>query len=143
MRRKDLAEPSEGIWYYVWFKPAWELMIWDGPQRSHWTEWEGVAALLAGHYKIQGASEQSLLLPLQHSLPRGRVVYNNGAYILCHGDDFPSCYSKEGQVKTLISAFGLSKQALLGQVNDAVAQHEKMDEREKVALQAIIGPVPY
>ncbi len=136
-------DPTGGIWYYVWLKPKWELVILHGEEKLHLDMWfDHVIPLLKKKYKLP-AKQRVKLGDLTYSMPRGRVteVVEGGesVFLIRHGDDFPEGVRKESELKKIVAYFGLTNRA----VEYEVDPHETMVPEEQDDLEAIIGSVPY
>ena len=139
LRRRLLHEdrrPSEGIWYWVYLKPDWELRVFKnteyGDFLTHVDVWEDyIAPLLAEHYNVSLKS----LINIPYAMPRGRVVKRkDGTWFLYHGNDAPGGLAK--WKKKIIHAFNLEGQ--VGLINWDVDDHEKMLTVDKQAFKALI-----
>lgn len=140
-------DPTGGIWYYVWLKPKWELVILHGEDRLHLDMWfDHIVPLLKKKYKLT-KQEAVRLTDLSYSMPRGRVTEllerGQSSFMVRHGGDFPGGLRKESELKKIVAYFGLTNRVILKQVEFVVDQHEKMIEEEQVDLSEIIGDVPY
>jgi hypothetical protein len=82
---------------------------------------------------------------LNNSMPRGRVIEDPiGYFTIFHGNDFPSKYTLDSQIKKIVSAFDLSAPYMLKKVNIEYTSHETMDKSEMETLEDILGiEVPY
>jgi hypothetical protein len=94
------------------------------------------------HYGL-GKRDATKLAPLFRSMPRGRVTYSKKArlWIFQHGDDCPR--GNQHFEMYVPSRFGLSKELLHGDVSFAEDNSMTMLPAQQLALQAIIGAVPY
>jgi hypothetical protein len=143
------TRPSEGLWYFVWLKPMWQLMIFKATEYgelSHLDAWSKfVADKVAKHYKINPDDVVNGVDSLRNSylcMPRGRVSLNPaGDWIFVHGDDFPIC--REKAMMLLPSRFSLMKQLLLKKVKFKFDEHEVMDKLDQRVAKALIGKIPY
>jgi hypothetical protein len=138
-------DPEDGIWYYVWLKPKWELVILHGKDVLHLDMWfDHVMPLLKKKYKLT-KSETVRLGDIPYSLPRGRITEfverGESTFFIRHGDDFPKGLRKESELKKIVAYFGLTNRTR--QVEYEVDPHEAMVRGEQDDLEAIIGPVPY
>jgi len=134
---------TEGIWYYVYLKPDWDLMIERSADAQHVNYWkEKVVPLLLDWYKLD-ESFRIKLSGLSAAFPRGRVLADDGRHGIYHGDDFPRGLRLEGEIKRIISGFGLSRYQILKKVDVRFEPHEQMERSQKTKLQKIIGKVPY
>lgn len=140
-------DPIGGIWYYVYLKPKWELVILHGEERLHLDMWEKhVIPMLKKKYKLS-AKRAVRLMDVSYAMPRGRVTEfverGTSTFIIRHGDDFPQGTSKNSELKKIVAYFGLTNRIVLKQVEFEVDPHEQMDPEEQDVLEEIIGPVPY
>lgn len=134
---------TEGIWYYIWLRPDWHLMYDLDPQASHLQFWrKTVAPMLVDWYKLK-ESARIKLGELNASMPRGRVLLDEGRYGIYHGEDFPKKLSQEGELKKIVSAFGLSRYWILRRVDVRFEPHECMDKKQQTALRKLLGKIPY
>lgn len=140
-------DPVGGIWYYVWLKPKWELVILHGEDRLHLDMWfDHVIPVLKKKYKLT-SKQVAWLGDLPYSLPRGRVTEiterGESAFMVRHGHDFPSGLREASELKKIMAYFGLTNRVILGHVETIVDPHETMVAEEQAVLQGMIGPVPY
>jgi len=153
---KEDASPKVGIWYYLWLKPNWKLVMLpskiDEKTIPHVKAWFlSFVEDLAEHYKLSEV-QKTRLKDVPWCMPRGRVDYLNlatgkplleGNFNIYHGGDFPSNLSQEGEIKKIISEFDLTSLHLQGRVQVVQNEHEKMDPQHQKEAQAILGPIPY
>jgi hypothetical protein len=134
---------TEGIWYYVYLRPDWHLMYDLDPNASHLQFWrKTVAPMLMDWYKLDDSARVKLS-ELSTSMPRGRVLLNERRYGIYHGDDFPKGLSRDGELKKIVSAFGLSRYYILKRVDVCFEPHECMDKKQQTALRKLLGKIPY
>ena len=144
-RNRSAMRPSEGIWYYVYLKPRWRLIVWPFEQYEEMTHPDAwvkyVVPLIIKYYGIKSKNDVENISNLPYSMPRGRCAFSSQKiWTLFHGDDFPSELSKEGEHKKIISALGLTKIALDNKekVVFRFDDHEVMDDLERSQLKKII-----
>ncbi len=136
-------DPVGGIWYYVFLRPRWELIILHGEQHLHTDMWKRhIVPLLRKKYKFS-RDEVSLANDLPYSMPRGRVteVIEGGesVFIVRHGKDFPVGLRQESELKKIVAEFGLTNRSILGQVEFIYDPHETTVEEERVDMKNLIG----
>ena len=145
---KEDTRPSEGMWYFVWLKPRWELRVFKETEYGNLTHQDAwykyLAPIIGKHYKvdINKVVGTDSLKNAYACMPRGRVyVSEDGKYTFGNGDDFP-INPKKAQIM-LISQFELTKLALMGKTKWKYDEHERMIETDQAVVQALIGKVPY
>jgi hypothetical protein len=145
VRLRRIMNPSPGIWYWTHFN-FWELLEVKETEfgaLSHADAWRLlVVPEIAKHYKLK-AGDVKRLEPLYRSMPRGSVMYgaNSKCWIIMHAQDNPMGQQK---AEMLIPArFCLSNILLRGDVAFAHDKKLAMIPADQLALQAVIGTVPY
>ena len=134
---------TEGIWYFVYLKPDWMLLLDRDRNASHLQYWrKTVVPMLIDWYKLK-KDVAPKLGELSASMPRGRVLEDEGRHGVYHGGDFPKSLSFQGEINKIISGFGISKRYLLQRVDIRYEPHEKMEAAQQKVLQKIIGKLPY
>ncbi len=114
----------------------------DG-EPSHFEYWKKtVVPMLMDWYKLNERKRRKLS-ELLASMPRGRVLLDEGRYGIYHGDDFPKGLSQEVEIKKIVSGFGLSRYLILKRVDVKFEPHECMDKKQQTALRKLIGKIPY
>lgn len=139
-------DAEEGVWYFVWLAPHWELMyrLGSGSEASHLAFWnEHVAERIRKHYKIKKNSEAARLIENAYrSMPRGRVVEKDNEFILAHGEDLP--IDRQEALDSIISVFGLTNRHILGHVKNGFHSHETMlPEHQWEISRALKLSIPY
>jgi len=150
-KAKNLSKPSEGIWFWVWLKPRWELVVYTAAEYKEFDELthESVwgmytAGKVASHYHIDEDDHE--IRNAYAGMPRGRVAHVGKKWVFYHGDDIPAVLlnvSKAAIQQEIISRFNLTKQALAGQVEFKFDEHETMQEDDRAIVKKYIGDVPY
>lgn len=137
------GDPREGVWYWVYLKPHWQLVVEFSDTTTHPNLWQKkVTPAIAKHYKLKKEAA-AILAHLHYAMPRGRVVlWEDGKAYVGHGSDSPRSL-RSSALKTIISTFGLSRLMVVGRVVVTAEDHEKMDRRQKTEIQKLIGKVPY
>lgn len=133
----------EGIWYLVWLKPRWQVVI-DNTGMNHYDLWQHeIIPVLKKHYKL--SKNEAAELSMYHAgMPRGRIIQDSpDRWLAGHGGDWPAGVSEEAVLKGVYGKLGLSKQAMLGQIDAGEVVHETMDLSEQEAVQDIIGRIPF
>ena len=141
-KRKNIPgvceDPCEGIWYWVLLYPDWVLYHAVG-KIGHPAFWrKTVAGAISKHYRLS-AKDSLALESLYYSMPRGRVALReDGKAYIGHGGDAPDSLGDES-IKAVVSAFGLSRLAVLNRVVIEVCLHEKMEKSHMKKLWKLIG----
>jgi hypothetical protein len=144
MRNPGMCEdPCEGIWYWVYLKPHWQILLETGPGASHPRFWKGkIVPILMKHYRIKKKFEP-ILDGLICSMPRGRAaLWEDGNAYIGHGNDAPKSLGSAA-LKIAISSLGLSRMVMAHHAVITIEDHEKMEKAQQQAMQKIIGKVPY
>ena len=141
MRKKNpgiCEDPCEGIWYWVYLRPEWRFYHSIG-KIGHPAFWrEMVAPAIAKHYRLP-KKKVAALMEICCSMPRGRVVlWEDGKAYIGHGGDAPKIIG-DVALKTVISAFGLSRLVIVKRVVVGVEPHEKMEKAHLKKLWELIG----
>jgi hypothetical protein len=131
-------DPCEGVWYWVYLKPDWRFFHVVG-KIGHPAFWRETAApSIARHYKLS-SSRAWALESLYYAMPRGRVVlWEDGKAYVGHGGDAPKLIG-DVAIKTVISAFGLSRLMMVKRVVITVEPHEKMERSHVKKFWNLIG----
>jgi hypothetical protein len=151
-KAKKTPKPSGGIWFWVWLKPRWELVVYLAAEYkelgevTHEAAWGMyTAGKVASHYHIDEDDHE--IRNAYAGMPRGRVAHVGKKWVFYHGDDTPSVLlmglSKVEIQQVIISRFNLTKQALAGQVEFKFDEHETMQEDDRAIVKKYIGDVPY
>jgi hypothetical protein len=150
-KAKNLSKPSEGVWYWVWLKPRWELVSYQSNEYkefgdlTHEDVWmHYVSGKIASHYGI--AEDDHEIRNAYTGMPRGRVTHVGKKWVFYHGDDIPAVLlrgvSKDEIHQEIVSRFNLTKQALAGNVEFRFDEHETMQDDDIEIVKRIIGDVP-
>ncbi|MDP1712451.1 MAG: hypothetical protein Q8K86_08340 [Candidatus Nanopelagicaceae bacterium] len=153
---KEDASPKIGIWYYLWLKPSWRVQMLpvkiDEKAVPHMKAWSlSLVEDLAEYYGLLREQKEKLQ-ELPWCMPRGRVDYLNlatgkplleGKFVVYHGNDFPTKFSQEGEIKKIISEFDLTSLHLQDRVQVIQHEHERMNPQHQKEAQEILGPIPY
>jgi hypothetical protein len=145
--RRDMR-PSEGIWYWGWFAPASALELLEIKQTefgdlTHEQAWRFlIVPELVRHYRL-GKRDVAKLLPLYRSLPRGSVQFgpNSKLWRIHHAGDSPR--GEQNFMMLTPARFSLSSALLKGNVAFVTDLKLAMCSADQLALQAVIGTVPY
>jgi hypothetical protein len=155
---KEDVRPSEGIWYYIYLYPDWELipvLATEYGGYGHEQFWARyLAPKIVDHYelgmgtKIYRDSAIRKIRELHLSMPRGRVSAppkqkieyagtlgekgseDPGVWYFDHGNDFPAGMILEDQQKRLISLFNVTGPAISGNVEFREVDHERMSRTQ-------------
>lgn len=146
---KEDTRPSEGMWYFIWLKPRWELRVFKETEYGNLTHqdcwYKYLAPVMGKHYKIDVKKVVNNVDSLENAyscMPRGRVyIAQDGKYTFGHGNDFPIDVKKAQMM--LIAQFELTKLALMGKTKFKFDEHEQMIESDQEVAQTLIGKIPY
>lgn len=144
---KEDIRPSEGIWYWVWLKPNWQLREFRfteyGEDIQHDEAWRNyIAPEIAKHYKVKLTEVVGVdsLINAYTGMPRGRVAKTD-KWMFYHGNDTPIPMVK---AKLMIaSRFNLRSALVEGKAEFRFDEHEAMQDEDKTVLESIIGEIPY
>jgi hypothetical protein len=157
--------PTAGIWYYVWLKPKWELVVFpaldeNGEKEygdlSHLEAWMNyLVPRLVSHYKLKLSSEQlEQLTDAYRGVPRGRVDISDdlvhggvpvgpSVWFMFHGNDFPKGKSAESELGKIMSELRIAGFAASGKIQVKFSDHETMVPEHQVVVQQFLGELPY
>lgn len=148
---KEDTRPSAGIWYLVYLKPTWKIMVYKETEWgdvTHMDIWsKHLANEIAAHYKVdvdRVLGDFDSLRNMYQCMPRGRVYQNlKKEWILAHGNDFPKKFGVERAKKRIVAGFELTVLFLNKRAKFSFDEHEVMDKQEQALVVKLLGRIPY
>jgi hypothetical protein len=157
--------PTAGIWYYIWLKPQWELIVFPALDENGEKEYGDLAHLeawmnylvpkLVTHYGLKLTKEQlEQLTDAYRGVPRGRVDISDdlihggtpkgpSMWFIFHGNDFPKGKNIESELGKIMRELRIAGFAASGKIQTKYSEHETMVESHQKVLQQLLGEIPF
>jgi hypothetical protein len=157
--------PTSGIWYYVWLKPRWELVVFPELDENGEKEYGDLAHLeawmnylvpkLVSHYGLKLTDVQlDQFTDAYRGVPRGRVDISDdlvhgdvpkgqSVWYILHGNDFPKGKNAESELGKIMRELRIAGFAASGRVQMKFSEHETMVGSHCELLRQFLGEIPY